>query len=62
MDLGVIPNSGQVLGLIAAVVLGALIGFTPIPVGFLIFIAIATGTYLVLVEIVKRRLMRRLLQ
>jgi len=42
--------------------LGALIGFTPIPVGFLLFIAIATGTYLVLVEIVKRRLMRRLLQ
>ncbi|HWP52752.1 MAG TPA: magnesium-translocating P-type ATPase [Pyrinomonadaceae bacterium] len=42
--------------------LGALIGFTPIPVGFLLFIAVATGTYLVLVEIVKRRLMRRLLQ
>ncbi len=42
--------------------LGALIGFTPIPLGFLLFIAIATGTYLVLVEIVKRRLMRRLLQ
>jgi Mg2+-importing ATPase len=42
--------------------LGALMGFTPIPVGFLLFIAIATGTYLVLVEIVKRRLMRRLLQ
>jgi putative Mg2+ transporter-C (MgtC) family protein len=27
MDLGVIPNSGQVLGLFAAAVLGALIGF-----------------------------------
>ncbi len=27
MDLGAIPNSGQVLGLLAAVVLGALIGF-----------------------------------
>ena len=42
--------------------LGALMGFTPVPVGFLLFIAIATSTYLVLVEIVKRRLMRRLLQ
>jgi Mg2+-importing ATPase len=42
--------------------LGALIGFTPVPVAFLIFIAIATGTYLILVEIVKRRLMLRLLQ
>jgi len=41
--------------------LGKLIGFTPIPLGFLLFIAVATGTYLVLVEIVKRRLMRRLL-
>ena len=42
--------------------LGAVIGFTPLPVGFLLFIAGATGTYLLLVEIVKRRLMRRLLQ
>lgn len=42
--------------------LRALIGFTPLPIGFLIFIAVATGTYLVLVEVVKRRLMRRLLQ
>jgi hypothetical protein len=37
-------------------------GFSPIPVGFLLFIAVATGTYLILVEIVKRRLMRRLLE
>jgi len=42
--------------------LGALIGFTPMPFAFLLFIAIATGTYLLLVEIVKRQLMRRLLQ
>jgi len=42
--------------------LGALMGFTPLPVGFLIFIAVATVTYLLLVEFVKRRLMRRLLQ
>jgi Mg2+-importing ATPase len=42
--------------------LGALIGFTPLPSGFLLFIAVATGTYLILVEVVKRRLMRRLIQ
>jgi len=42
--------------------LGKLMGFTPLPVGFLLFIAAATCTYLLLVEIVKRRLMRRLLQ
>jgi P-type Mg2+ transporter len=41
--------------------LGKLIGFTPIPFGFLLFIAITTGTYLLLVELVKRRLMKRLL-
>jgi P-type Mg2+ transporter len=42
--------------------LGALIGFTPLPSSFLLFIAVATGTYLILVEVVKRRLMRRLIQ
>jgi len=41
--------------------LGALIGFTPLPLTFLLFIAFATATYLLLVEAVKRRLMRRLL-
>jgi P-type Mg2+ transporter len=41
--------------------LGKLIGFVPLPLGFLLFIAVATGTYLLLVEIVKRRLMKRLL-
>jgi Mg2+-importing ATPase len=40
--------------------LGSLIGFTPLPLTFLLFIAVATGTYLLLVEVVKRRLMRRL--
>jgi len=39
---------------------GALIGFTPLPIAFLLFIALATVTYLLLVELVKRRLMRRL--
>jgi Mg2+-importing ATPase len=40
--------------------LGSLIGFTPLPLTFLLFIAFATATYLLLVEVVKRRLMRRL--
>jgi Mg2+-importing ATPase len=42
--------------------LGSLIGFTPMPLSFLLFIAVANGTYLILVEAVKRRLMRRLIQ
>ena len=41
--------------------LGSVIGFTPLPLTFLLFIALATATYLALVEVVKRRLMRRLL-
>jgi Mg2+-importing ATPase len=41
--------------------LGALIGFTPMPVSFLLFVVFATGTYLLLVEFVKRRLMAHLL-
>jgi Mg2+-importing ATPase len=39
---------------------GSLIGFIPLPISFLFFIALATATYLLLVELVKRRLMRRL--
>jgi len=41
--------------------LGSLIGLIPLPFAFLVFVAIATGTYLLLVEGVKRRLMRSLL-
>jgi len=41
--------------------LGGLIGFTPLPIAFLVFIAVATGTYLLLVEAVKRKLMHRLI-
>jgi Mg2+-importing ATPase len=41
--------------------LGRILGFTPLPVGFFLFLAGATATYLLLVEIVKRKLMRRLL-
>jgi len=40
--------------------LGSVIGFTPLPLTFLLFITLATATYLLLVEVVKRRLMRRL--
>jgi P-type Mg2+ transporter len=40
--------------------LGAVLGFTPLPAGFLLFIVLATATYLLLVQVVKRRLMRRL--
>ena len=40
--------------------LGSVIGFTPLPLTFLLFIALATATYLLLVEVVKRKLMRRL--
>lgn len=40
--------------------LGSLIGFTALPIAFLLFIALATGTYLLLVEAVKRKLMRGL--
>jgi len=41
--------------------LGSVLGFTPLPLTFLLFIALTTATYLVLVEVVKRRLMRRLM-
>lgn len=39
---------------------GELLGFTALPIVFLFLIAFATGTYLLLVEAVKRKLMRRL--
>jgi Mg2+-importing ATPase len=41
--------------------LGPLIGFTPLPITFLLFIVVTASTYLLLVEVVKRRLMRRLM-
>jgi Mg2+-importing ATPase len=40
--------------------LGTILGFTPLPWAFFIFLGGAAGTYLLLVEIVKRKLMRRL--
>ena len=41
--------------------LGKILGFTPLPLGFFLFLAGATSTYLLLVELVKRKLMHRLL-
>ncbi len=39
--------------------LAAWLGFTPLPAGFFLFLIAATGTYLLLVEMFKRRLMER---
>jgi Mg2+-importing ATPase len=39
----------------------AAFGFVPLPLGYFLFLAAATVTYLVLVEIVKRHLFRRML-
>jgi Mg2+-importing ATPase len=35
------------------------LGFVPLPPGYFVFLAVATLTYLALVEMVKRPLMRR---
>lgn len=37
------------------------LGFTPLPAAYFVFLIVATATYLALVEMVKRRLIRRLL-
>ncbi len=41
--------------------LGGLLGFTPLPGAYFLFLAAMTGTYLLLVQVVKQRLMNRLL-
>jgi P-type Mg2+ transporter len=40
--------------------LGRPLGFTPLPLSYFVFLVVATVTYLLLVELVKRRLMRRM--
>lgn len=55
-----------VLVVIAGIVIpftsfGRILGFTPLPLGFFLFLAGATVTYLLLVEIVKRKLMSSLI-
>jgi Mg2+-importing ATPase len=47
------------LGLPYSPLTGA-IGFVPLPVGYMAFVAAATGVYLELVEVVKRRVLRRI--
>jgi Mg2+-importing ATPase len=42
--------------------LGGLLGFTPLPGAYFLFLVVMTATYLMLVEVVKRRLMRRLIE
>lgn len=40
--------------------IGSVLGFMPLPTAFFLFLAGAVGTYLLLVELVKRKLMRKL--
>jgi Mg2+-importing ATPase len=40
--------------------LASWLGFTPLPAAFFLFLIVVTATYLLLVELVKRRLMKRL--
>jgi P-type Mg2+ transporter len=42
--------------------LAGVLGFVPLPAGFFVFLALATLTYLALVEAVKRRVLRRALR
>jgi Mg2+-importing ATPase len=41
--------------------LGGALGFTPLPGGYFLFLVVMTSSYLLLVEVVKRKLMRRLI-
>src|SRR5262249_28165900 len=45
-------------GLLPFTPLASWLGFTPLPAAFFLFLILATGTYLLLVEIFKRRLMK----
>ena len=38
--------------------LAHMLGFTPLPVAYFVFVAVATAAYLLLVEVAKRRLLR----
>jgi P-type Mg2+ transporter len=62
------PSRPLVITTLVIVLIGALLpftplapvlGFTPLPVGYFLFLVLATATYLVLVDIGKRMLMRR---
>jgi Mg2+-importing ATPase len=41
--------------------LAAILGFTPLPLGYFLFLIVATGTYLLLVQAAKRRVMGRMM-
>jgi Mg2+-importing ATPase len=41
--------------------LAGVLGFTALPASYFVFLVAATSTYLLLVEVAKRRLMKRLL-
>jgi Mg2+-importing ATPase len=65
------PSRPLVLTVVLIVAIGMLLpftplavdlGFTPLPALYFLFLAVATVTYLLLVEVVKRRLMARLLR
>ena len=62
-----IPLTATTIGVVMAGIvipftsLGKVLGFIPLPLAFFVFLGGATITYLLLVEIVKRKLMRRLL-
>jgi P-type Mg2+ transporter len=47
-------------GLLPFTPLASWLGFTPLPAAFFLFLIMATGAYLLLVELFKRRLMKRL--
>ena len=47
-------------GLLPFTPLASWLGFTPLPAAFFLFLVVATATYLLLVEMFKRRLMKRL--
>ena len=51
-----------IIGLILPITpLAGTLGFTPLPLGYFLFLVLATSTYLLLVEVAKRRVMGRLL-
>jgi Mg2+-importing ATPase len=63
------PSRPLVLTVLLIVALGLLLpftplardlGFIPLPIGYLLFLALATSTYLLIVQVVKHRPMVRL--
>ena len=60
LPLGVTTSLVVLAGLILPFTsLGAVLDFTPLPLTFFVFLVAVVATYLLLVEMAKRRLMRR---